>query len=223
VATDQFSVEFSLVEAGFAGVTVTETSPGSNKTGVDPQLDPLAANGGPTDTHLPAATSPVVDAGTANGLSLDQRGLERTVDQPSVTDVDDGTDIGSVERAAPVIPPDDTVVDSPALDAKEVQKQKGKKIKVKVTVGAAEAVDVVTAGKIKAGKKKYNLKSVTTSAGANGTEKVTLKPKGKRATNKIVNFLATGKKAKAKVSALFTDAVGNEATEKVKVKLKAKK
>jgi hypothetical protein len=223
VATDQFSVEFSLVGAGFAGVTVTETTPGSNITGTDPQLGPLAANGGPTDTHLPAATSPVVDAGTANGLSLDQRGLERTVDQPSVTDVDDGTDIGSVERAAPVIPPDDTVVDSPALDAKEVQKQKGKKIKVKVTVGAAEAVDVVTAGKIKAGKKKYNLKSVTTSVGANGTEKVTLKPKGKRATNKIVNFLATGKKAKAKVSALFTDAVGNEATEKVKVKLKAKK
>lgn len=68
--------------------------------GVDPQLGPLADNGGATLTHLPAATSPAVDAGdvaTLNGLTLDQRSAPR-VSGSSV-------DIGAVEvQAAPIVP-----------------------------------------------------------------------------------------------------------------------
>src|SRR5690606_28129492 len=63
----------------------------------DPQLGPLAANGGPTMTRLPAATSPLVDAipvascrdDGASDVTTDQRGVTRP--QGS------GCDIGAVE------------------------------------------------------------------------------------------------------------------------------
>ena len=51
---------------------------------VDPLLGPLASNGGPTQTHLPAANSPVLEAGyqfpppAADGCEVrDQRGVPR--------------------------------------------------------------------------------------------------------------------------------------------------
>jgi hypothetical protein len=56
----------------------------------DPLLAPLADNGGPTLTHLPARDSPVVDAGNADRLADgDQRGKPRIVGLQA--------DIGSVE------------------------------------------------------------------------------------------------------------------------------
>lgn len=62
----------------------------------DPQLGPLQDNGGPTFTHMPAASSPVIDAGTNTGAPVtDQRGVSRPVDGDN-----DGTptcDIGAVE------------------------------------------------------------------------------------------------------------------------------
>ncbi len=65
----------------------------------DPQLGPLGANGGPTPTLVPAATSPAVDHGTGLGLALDQRGLTRPIDFPSIANAagGDGSDIGAVE------------------------------------------------------------------------------------------------------------------------------
>ena len=41
----------------------------------DPLLRPLASNGGFTQTMLPGAGSPALDAGSAFGLTTDQRGL----------------------------------------------------------------------------------------------------------------------------------------------------
>jgi len=66
----------------------------------DPQLGPLADNGGPTWTRMPQDGSPLVDAiapascqdGAAAGLATDQRGAARP--QGS------GCDVGAVERAA---------------------------------------------------------------------------------------------------------------------------
>nr|WP_274387473.1 family 16 glycosylhydrolase [Salsipaludibacter albus] len=60
----------------------------TDQSGVDVVLGPLADNGGSTLTHLPADTSPVVDAGTDACDEVDQRGVER---------VDDTCDAGSVE------------------------------------------------------------------------------------------------------------------------------
>jgi hypothetical protein len=84
----------NLVEsaAAYEGGTIS----GSAQT-ADPQLGPLADNGGATRTMAPAGTSPVLDAGSAFGLSTDQRGLPRPVDLLSRPNAGDGSDIGAVE------------------------------------------------------------------------------------------------------------------------------
>ncbi|MGH2953923.1 MAG: choice-of-anchor Q domain-containing protein [Solirubrobacterales bacterium] len=96
-----FVLGFSLV-GNTGNATVTEDPAGSNHFGQDPQLGPLQDNGGPTQTHLPAQTSPAIDKGIANGLATDQRGLARTGDVSAIANApgDDGTDIGSVELQA---------------------------------------------------------------------------------------------------------------------------
>ena len=78
------------------GATIGGTT--TNNTTGDPQLGPLAPNGGPTNTHLPGAASPVLNTipnGTndcGNVVMSDQRGQSR----PSGT----GCEKGSVEVAA---------------------------------------------------------------------------------------------------------------------------
>ncbi len=67
--------------------------------GDDPLLGSLADNGGPTQTMMPAADSPVI--GTANpdtDLTTDQRGFARTTDGLA--------DMGAVQRAAVAPEPD---------------------------------------------------------------------------------------------------------------------
>ena len=67
----------------------------------DPKLGALQENGGPTPTIAPAADSPVIDAGSALGLTADQRGQARPSDFPSLRNAEDGADIGAFERQAP--------------------------------------------------------------------------------------------------------------------------
>ena len=102
-----FDSAFSLIE-DTSGATVTETTAGSDITGQDPQLGPLADNGGPTQTMLPANTSPVVNKGSAFGLTTDQRALTRPVAFPGVPNSTaagaDGSDIGAVELQLPAPP-----------------------------------------------------------------------------------------------------------------------
>lgn len=91
------TVRNSLIGTANADATSAITADSSNLFGVtDPQLGPLAANGGPTLTHLPDETSPAVNAGDsaiAGAPSFDQRGSGH----PRIV----GTiDIGSVERPA---------------------------------------------------------------------------------------------------------------------------
>jgi predicted outer membrane repeat protein len=105
---DIFAFEDPDLSAGFSlignttGVTLTEDPAGSNIVGADPQLGPLASNGGPTQTRLPALTSPAIDKGIANGLAADQRGLARTGDLSLFANAagGDATDIGAVEIQA---------------------------------------------------------------------------------------------------------------------------
>jgi hypothetical protein len=89
-------------------------------TGVDPQLNPLADNGGPTETMLPKDTSPVIDQGLAkSGLTTDQRGDPRTVDNGKPRPPGgDGTDIGAVELAK--IPPSPPPPPPPPPPAKSI-------------------------------------------------------------------------------------------------------
>jgi CSLREA domain-containing protein len=58
----------------------TVTAQGSDITGQDPLLGPLADNGGPTQTHALAANSPAIDKGPADAPPTDQRGVPRSSD-----------------------------------------------------------------------------------------------------------------------------------------------
>lgn len=73
---------------------------------IDAQLEPLADNGGPTASHLPALDppSPVIDQGSCTGAPsvADQRNWDdgaggRIHDEAAIADGDDGCDIGAIE------------------------------------------------------------------------------------------------------------------------------
>ena len=103
-----FLLDFSLVEDVGDAADVAQQTAGSNILGQDPQLGPLADNGGPTQTHAPAFSSPAVDKGSSTAL-IDQRGATRPFDQPDVANPNlpgaDGSDMGAVElQAAPPVP-----------------------------------------------------------------------------------------------------------------------
>ena len=96
-----FRLTNSLIETP-DGAPITQAPSGSSILGTDPDLGPLTDNGGPTLTQLPSTTSPVIDVGLANGLAVDQRGEQRTVDGSGAANgPGDGTDIGSVEVQNP--------------------------------------------------------------------------------------------------------------------------
>jgi hypothetical protein len=90
---------------GFAGT-------GDRQNAGDPQIGALANNGGPTQTRLPADTSPLVDgvplaqcqADGAAGVTTDQRGITRPQGA--------GCEIGAVE----VVPPVPEPVPEPAVE-----------------------------------------------------------------------------------------------------------
>ena len=70
----------------------------SDQNNINPQLLPLALNGGTTPTHGLIASSAAVDAGDSGGSGVltDQRGVARPIDLP-LANVGDGTDIGAFE------------------------------------------------------------------------------------------------------------------------------
>jgi hypothetical protein len=67
----------------------------------DPKLGPLQGNGGETETRAPSAGSPVIDAGSAFGLTTDQRGQPRPYDFRLIHNSGDGSDIGAAEVQGP--------------------------------------------------------------------------------------------------------------------------
>jgi hypothetical protein len=85
-----FSVPYSLVQYP-GGATVTGNG---SMLGIDPDLAPLDDYGGPTETMLPYAFSPAIDAIPSCALT-DQRGLDACVN--------DSADMGAVERQSPEV------------------------------------------------------------------------------------------------------------------------
>ena len=108
-------VSGSFTSAGFNligatdnnGFTTTADLTGTAASLLNPKLDnQLADNGGPTRTVALLCNSPAIDRGTSNGLTgaptTDQRGtgFSRTVNDSSIPNPDDGTDIGAFEYGA---------------------------------------------------------------------------------------------------------------------------
>lgn len=84
-----FNLEFPGTSCGFEN---TE----------DPDLQPLVANGGPTETHALTVDSPAVDQGNTE-LGDDQRGEPRRIDFASAANAEggDASDIGAFELQPP--------------------------------------------------------------------------------------------------------------------------
>lgn len=78
---------------------------GTAASPIDPRLQPLASNGGPTQTHGLELSSPAVDRGNSFGGTADQRGVERPNDSPDLPNAKggDGADIGAYEISFPVV------------------------------------------------------------------------------------------------------------------------
>jgi murein peptide amidase A len=83
-------------------------------SGVDPDLAPLADNGGPTPTHGLYPGSPALDRAPACGLATDQRGTAR----------DAACDLGSFEGTVPRPPPPAAPGGTTAAAPKQAKKKK---------------------------------------------------------------------------------------------------
>jgi len=91
------SFDYNLIQ-DTNGCTITNLT-AHNIYNQDPKLGPLADLGGPTPTHALSFDSPAIDAGHGGGLTTDQRGLPRPIDDPNVANAGggDGSDIGAYE------------------------------------------------------------------------------------------------------------------------------
>jgi hypothetical protein len=85
---------------GNASGTIGFTATG-DQTAIDPLLGPQADNGGPTKTMALRVGSPAIDKGKSFGLTTDQRGSPRPLDDPNIANASggDGTDIGAYESS----------------------------------------------------------------------------------------------------------------------------
>ena len=103
--------------------------------------------------------------------------------------------------------------------AKRAQRQKGRKIVIRVKIKAREDLEAEISGRIKVNAT-YKLKTRTRKI-ANGTRmSLKLKPGKKRQARRIARALKKGKKARAKLTVELSDETGNEKTVKLGVKLK---
>jgi hypothetical protein len=174
----KWSTSFSLIDSSAAAET-TETVPGSDVLGIEPQLGPLADNGGPTRTMALAATSPAVNKG-GGGLSTDQRGDQRPVAYPGVANSSaagaNGADIGAYELQAP--PPPTPIAQRNRLPSVRIKCPKGAKpggctFKLQVVSGKPKRVK----GKLREPKTESAVAKVKLKPGRSAL--VTLKPKPK--------------------------------------------
>jgi CSLREA domain-containing protein len=84
----------------------------TDRQGTDPQLGPLANNGGPTDTHALAATSPAIDLASGACPAVDQRSFSR----PVGVACDSGAFEFRTPAAAPPVVPSTLVLDPTAVE-----------------------------------------------------------------------------------------------------------
>jgi CSLREA domain-containing protein len=103
---------YNLIERGLDNcIILGDTS--TNVYGDDPQLGPLADNGGDTLTHALLNTSPALDRGSCP-VGVDQRGEPRPVDLPTLPNSANGCDIGAYELQDGAGVPTRTITPTPS-------------------------------------------------------------------------------------------------------------
>jgi hypothetical protein len=167
-------------QCGFHGV--------GDRVNADPQLGPLADNGGPTQTMLPAATSPVVDQGVAVRPE-DQREVVRPIDFPSIANAagGDGSDIGAVELQP---------ASSLKLGKLAKNKKKGTaKVTVSLPTPSAGTLTLTGKGLKKQTKAITGQASIKLTIATKGGAAKSLRKKGKRKVTYEVAYAPTGNAA----------------------------
>ena len=96
---------------GFTNGVNNDQVGGSPNPNLDPMLDQLRDNGGPTFTHALLSGSKAIDKGHASEAESDQRGFARPVDTLAIPNgAGNGSDIGAYEVQADQLPGCSTVV-----------------------------------------------------------------------------------------------------------------
>ena len=103
--------------------------------------------------------------------------------------------------------------------ANKTQKQKGKKIVVKVEVKAKEDLDAKASGKVTVKRKSYKLRKISKSLAQGKSATLKLKPAKSKDAKKIAKALKKSK-GKAKVDVNLSDDAGNSKKSKLSVTLK---
>jgi len=162
--------------------TINEAeNPGTNIIGQNPNLGPLASNGGPTQTHALAAGSPAIDKGRnfaadsgGNTLPRDQRGRPRPFDHPSVAPATggDNSDIGAFEltTASEAIADKETNEDTPVSFSFFV----GDQTVTSLTATSSNQTLVPDAGIVISGTGPERTVTITPAPNQNGTADITV-------------------------------------------------
>ena len=191
---------------------------GTNQAPLDPGLGGLGNNGGPTVTMAPTPSSPAIDAGSAFGLTTDQRGGPRPVDYTNVASVPggDGSDIGAVELPSPA---DAIAPELSASGEKVLQAESGKPPKnVRVSLASNEDCTAKVSGVLEARGRNAKLRSARVRL-PDDLSSVTAKLRlPKRARRIATDGLAHGS-VKVELAASCTDAAGNTAERTLGVRI----
>ena len=223
VAYSNYDSSIPVDDNGGPG-SFNETTPGGN-TSADPGFRSA------TDLHL-SAGSALIDAGDPASPSVSDFPPDSTVDFDGLPRKVDGDRDGVARADIGAFEIQDTTAPTIILKGRKIQRG-AKLVRVKVT--SDEAADVVGKGHVRvpavtarsssAGAtktKRFKLRGQTKpiAAGETTTLGLGLKKVAKRRTKRAQ---AEGKTARVRVTVRVTDAAGNEASAKRKVKLKAKK
>jgi len=209
--------ERDIVEnaTGLSGGTLTGTPLTDN-----PLLGDLADNGGLTQTMLPGEGSPALDAGSAFGLTTDQRSLCRPFDLPAVGNFGDATDIGAVEVGAqpcPEQPPGTASFGAdPLVTLSLAAKRIGRRGVVPVRVRNRNSFAVT--GRLGARRKRVRTKAKRFNVAADSRRTVKLK-----LPRKLRRLLVRRHRVALRLAAVVKDPAGNQRTvvKRVKPRLKA--
>ena len=205
-----------LVESSVSSDAGTIT--GTPLSGVDPQLGPLASNGGPTQTHAITSLSPVFNTGATDQL-IDQRGISRP--QQGADDIGAFELAGAGPPGTPAGPKPPVVqppVKGPAIRSIKVKRsQRGRKVAfTAVTTSPATTIAARLIGKATAKGKRITLGRVTKHVARAGKTKVTiaLNRKGRKALR------ARRLKLTLKISARSPTTLRTTATKRVTLRRK---
>ncbi len=104
--------------------------------------------------------------------------------------------------------------------ARKVQRQRGKKLGIKVTVKAGESLQVALSGKIADGRRKPGLKKLTSSLKPGASRTIVLRLANKKKNRALLARVRRTGKVRAQVVATLSDPAGNRKQIRLSVKLR---